>query len=143
MERGSLFCVLNNEVEDLELDWIKRVNVVKSVVHALMLYMHYDCTPPIVHRDISSSNILLDYKLDAFLSDFGTARLLHPDSSNQTLLADTYGYIAAGKYTPLFPNLFPNFTLPIYLLNFLLFFVLISLVYLRFDIFNTFIPLII
>ena len=108
-----------------------------------MLYMHYDCTPPIVHRDISSSNILLDYKLDAFLSDFGTARLLYPDSSNQTLLADTYGYIAAGKYTPFFPNLFPNFTLPIYLLNFLLFFVLISLVYLRFDIFNTFIPLII
>ena len=108
-----------------------------------MLYIHYDCTPPIVHRDISSSNILLDYKLDAFLSDFGTARLLYPDSSNQTLLADTYGYIAAGKYTPFFPNLFPNFTLPIYLLNFLLFFVLISLVYLRFDIFNTFIPLII
>ena len=35
MERGSLFCVLNNEVEDLELDWIKRVNVVKSIVHAL------------------------------------------------------------------------------------------------------------
>ncbi|RVW13131.1 MDIS1-interacting receptor like kinase 2 [Vitis vinifera] len=68
MERGSLYCVLSNEVEALELDWIK--------------------------RDVSSNNILLDFKLDAFLSDFGTARLLHPDSSNQTLLAGTYGYIA-------------------------------------------------
>ena len=33
-ERGSLFCVLSNEVEALELDWIKRLNVVKSIVHA-------------------------------------------------------------------------------------------------------------
>ncbi|XP_034698286.1 probable leucine-rich repeat receptor-like protein kinase At1g35710 [Vitis riparia] len=93
MGRGSLYCVLSNEVEALELDWIKRVNVVKSIVHAVC-YMHHDCTPPIIHRDISSNNILLDSKLDAFLSDFGTARLLHPDSSNQTLLAGTYGYIA-------------------------------------------------
>ncbi|KAL6333021.1 hypothetical protein AAG906_020041 [Vitis piasezkii] len=93
MERGSLFGALSNEVEALELDWIKRVNVVKSIVHALC-YMHHDCTLPIIHRDISSSNILLDSKLDAFLSDFGTARLLHHDSSNQTVLAGTYGYIA-------------------------------------------------
>ncbi|KAL6312388.1 hypothetical protein AAG906_008069 [Vitis piasezkii] len=82
MERGSLYCVLSNEVEALELDWIKRVNVIKSIVHALC------------YMDVSSNNILLDFKLDAFLSDFGTARLLHPDSSNQTLLAGTYGYIA-------------------------------------------------
>ncbi|WJZ97426.1 hypothetical protein VitviT2T_016031 [Vitis vinifera] len=93
MGRGSLYCVLSNEVEALELDWIKRVNVVKSIVHAVC-YMHHDCTPPIIHRDISSNNILLDSKLDAFLSDFGTSRLLHPDSSNQTLLSGTYGYIA-------------------------------------------------
>ena len=96
MERGSLYCVLSNEVEALELDWIKRVNVVKSIVHALC-YMHHDSSPPIIHRDISSNNILLDSKLDTFLSDFGTSRLLLPDSSNQTLLAGTYGYIAPGK----------------------------------------------
>ena len=117
MERGSLFGVLSNEVEALELDWIKRVNVVKSIVHALC-YMHHDYTLPIIHRDISSSNILLDSKLDAFLSDFGTARLLHHDSSNQTVLAGTYGYIAPGKYTTVFLS---AFTLSIYLLNFWLF----------------------
>ncbi|KAF8399383.1 hypothetical protein HHK36_015247 [Tetracentron sinense] len=93
MERGSLFCVLRTEIEAAELDWIKRVNIIKGVAHALS-YMHHDCTPPIIHRDISSSNVLLDSELQAYVSDFGTARLLDPDSSNQTILVGTYGYIA-------------------------------------------------
>ncbi|KAK3030839.1 hypothetical protein RJ639_035768 [Escallonia herrerae] len=93
MERGSLFCVLRDDVQALELDWGKRVNIVKSIAHALC-YMHHDCTLPILHRDISSNNILLNLKLEAFVADFGAARLLHPNSSNQTILAGTYGYIA-------------------------------------------------
>ncbi|XP_059451357.1 probable leucine-rich repeat receptor-like protein kinase At1g35710 [Corylus avellana] len=93
MERGSLFCVLSNDVEAIELDWSKRVNVIKGTAHALS-YMHHECIPTIVHRDITSNNILLNSKLEAFVSDFGTAKLLDPDSSNQTLIAGTYGYIA-------------------------------------------------
>ncbi|KAH9790058.1 MDIS1-interacting receptor like kinase 2 [Citrus sinensis] len=93
MERGSLFCVLRNDVEAVELDWTKRVNIVKSMAHALS-YLHYDCKPSIVHRDISSNNILLNSNLEAFVADFGLARLLHPDSSNRTLVVGTYGYIA-------------------------------------------------
>ncbi|PIN16139.1 Serine/threonine protein kinase [Handroanthus impetiginosus] len=93
MERGSLFCVLIDENEALELDWIKRVNVVKSIAHALS-YMHHDCTLPILHRDVSTNNILLNSKLEARLSDFGIARVLDPDSSNQTQIAGTHGYIA-------------------------------------------------
>ncbi|KAL9458642.1 hypothetical protein AB3S75_007497 [Citrus x aurantiifolia] len=93
MERGSLFCVLRNDVEAVELDWTKRVNIVKSMAYALS-YLHYDCKPPIVHRDISSNNILLNSNLEAFVADFGLARLLHPDSSNRTLVVGTYGYIA-------------------------------------------------
>ena len=96
MERGSLFCMLRDDVEAVELDWVKRVNVVKDIANALS-YMHHDCGLPIIHRDISSNNILLDSKLEAFVSDFGTARLLDPDSSNQTLIVGTYGYIAPGK----------------------------------------------
>ncbi|XP_059452553.1 MDIS1-interacting receptor like kinase 2-like [Corylus avellana] len=92
-ERGSLFCVLNNDIEAVELDWSKRVNIIKGTAHALS-YMHHDCIPTIVHRDISSNNILLNNKLEAFVSDFGTAKLLDPDSSNQTLVVGTYGYIA-------------------------------------------------
>ncbi|PIA62313.1 hypothetical protein AQUCO_00200362v1 [Aquilegia coerulea] len=93
MERGSLFCVLSNEADAVELDWNKRVNVVKGVAHALS-YMHNDCSPPIIHRDISSNNVLLNSEMEACVSDFGTARLLDPDSSNQTLRVGTYGYIA-------------------------------------------------
>ncbi|KAF8399461.1 hypothetical protein HHK36_015326 [Tetracentron sinense] len=93
MERGSLFCILRNDIEAVELDWIKRTDIIKAVAHALS-YMHHDCTPPIIHRDISSNNVLLDSELKSYVSDFGTARLLDPDSSNRTILVGTYGYIA-------------------------------------------------
>ncbi|KAL2337488.1 hypothetical protein Fmac_011934 [Flemingia macrophylla] len=93
MERGSLFYNLSNDVEAQELNWSKRINIVKEIAYALA-HMHHDCSPPIVHRDISSNNILLNMELQAFISDFGTARLLDCHSSNQTLLAGTYGYVA-------------------------------------------------
>lgn len=69
----------------------------KDVAHALC-YMHHHCTTPVVHRDISSNNVLLDKDFRACVSDFGTARLLKPDSSYWTDLAGTYGYIAPGTY---------------------------------------------
>ncbi|KAI9100813.1 hypothetical protein K1719_024175 [Acacia pycnantha] len=93
MERGSLFYVLNNDDEAKELDWSMRVNIIKGIANAL-LYMHHDCAPPIIHRDVTSNNVLLKSKMEAFLSDFGIARILDPDSSNQTLLVGTYGYVA-------------------------------------------------
>ncbi|GKU97127.1 hypothetical protein SLEP1_g10307 [Rubroshorea leprosula] len=93
MERGSLFCVLRNDDEAMELDWNIRVNVIKNIAHALS-YLHHDCIPPILHRDISSNNILLNSKLEALVADFGNSRFLDPDSSSYTVLAGTYGYIA-------------------------------------------------
>ncbi|XP_028800833.1 probable leucine-rich repeat receptor-like protein kinase At1g35710 isoform X9 [Neltuma alba] len=93
MERGSLFYVLNNDNEAKELNWSKRVNAIKGIRNAL-LYMHHDCAPPIIHRDITSNNILLNSNMEAFLSDFGTARIIDPNTSNQTLLVGTYGYVA-------------------------------------------------
>jgi len=72
------------------------MNVIKSIAHALS-YMYHECVQVIVHRDISSNNILLNSELEAFVVDFGTARLLDPNSSNQTLLAGTYGYVAPGE----------------------------------------------
>ncbi|XP_039157637.1 MDIS1-interacting receptor like kinase 2-like [Eucalyptus grandis] len=95
MENGSLLCALRDDIEAVELDWSKRVNLIQDIAYALS-YMHHDCVRAIVHRDISSNNILLNSKMQAFVSDFGTARLLgHDSSSNFTAnIAGTYGYIA-------------------------------------------------
>ncbi|XP_050370185.1 probable leucine-rich repeat receptor-like protein kinase At1g35710 isoform X2 [Argentina anserina] len=93
LERGSLATVLSNDDEAKELGWSKRVNIVKGVARALC-YMHNGCLEAIVHRDISSKNILLNADFEACVSDFGTAKFLNPNSANWTALAGTYGYIA-------------------------------------------------
>ncbi|KAI3868633.1 hypothetical protein MKX03_013143 [Papaver bracteatum] len=93
VERGSLKNVLCNREQAVEFDWMKRLRFIKGTASAIA-YMHHDCIPAIVHRDISSNNILLDSEYEARVSDFGTARILKPDSSNWTSLAGTYGYVA-------------------------------------------------
>mgnify|MGYP004716721667 CR=1 FL=1 len=109
MDRGSLFCILRDETEAVELDWIKRVNLIKGIASALS-YLHHDCDPPIIHRDVSSNNILLNSQLEATLSDFGTARILELDSSNQTVIAGTFGYMAPGRL-PCYPRSLSSFPL--------------------------------
>ena len=69
------------------------MRVIRGVADALC-YMHHHCSPAIVHRDLSSKNVLLDSEFEARRSDLGTARLLNPDYSDRTALAGTYGYIA-------------------------------------------------
>ncbi|CAA3000985.1 MDIS1-interacting receptor like kinase 2-like [Olea europaea subsp. europaea] len=93
LDRGSLAKNLSADEEAKKLDWLKRFNIVKGVAQALS-YMHHSCSPPIVHRDISSNNILLDSEYEAHVSDFGTAKFLKCNSSNFSSLAGTYGYFA-------------------------------------------------
>ncbi|XP_073226028.1 uncharacterized protein [Cicer arietinum] len=93
MDRGSLTDMLNDDKKALELDWYKRVDIVKGVASALS-YMHHDCSPLLIHRDISSKNVLLSSNLEAHVSDFGTARFLKHDSPIWTSFAGTYGYAA-------------------------------------------------
>ncbi|KAK3425168.1 hypothetical protein EUGRSUZ_F01967 [Eucalyptus grandis] len=93
LELGSLKDVLNNEERIATFDWNRRVNVVKGVAYALS-YMHHECSPPIIHRDVSSKNILLDEEYEAHVSDFGSAKVLKPYSSNWTSFAGTFGYAA-------------------------------------------------
>ena len=88
LEKGSLDKILRNDGEAKELDWNKRVNIIKGVALALF-YMHHDCSLPIVHRDISSKNILPDSQYEAHVSDFGIAKLLNLDTSSWTSLAGT------------------------------------------------------
>ncbi|KAL7610106.1 hypothetical protein Lser_V15G12138 [Lactuca serriola] len=93
LENGSLGSILRSDTFIKELDWLKRVDIVKGVANGLA-YMHHDCSPPIIHRDISIANILLDSDYEAHISDFGTSKLLKLDSSNWTTITGTYGYIA-------------------------------------------------
>nr|KAJ0219100.1 hypothetical protein LSAT_V11C300124170 [Lactuca sativa] len=93
LEKGSLGSILRSDVLAKDLSWLKRVSIVKAVANGLA-YMHHDCSPPIIHRDISIANILLDSDYEAHISDFGTSKLLKLDSSNWTEIAGTYGYIA-------------------------------------------------
>ncbi|KAK3444542.1 hypothetical protein EUGRSUZ_A01353, partial [Eucalyptus grandis] len=93
VERGSLAKVLYGGTGAAELDWGTRVKIVQGVAHAIA-YLHHNCSPPIVHRDITLNNILLESDLEPRLSDFGIARLLNSGLSNWTTVAGSYGYMA-------------------------------------------------
>uniref|UniRef100_A0A7N0TBL1 non-specific serine/threonine protein kinase n=1 Tax=Kalanchoe fedtschenkoi TaxID=63787 RepID=A0A7N0TBL1_KALFE len=89
---GNLDEVLNDRSE--QLDWDARLNIIVGAAKGLA-YLHHDCSPRIIHRDIKSSNILLDGNLEARVSDFGLAKLLDDDESHiTTIVAGTFGYLA-------------------------------------------------
>ncbi|XP_027350657.1 LRR receptor-like serine/threonine-protein kinase RPK2 [Abrus precatorius] len=76
------------------VQWPVIYKVAKDIAEALA-YLHYSCVPRIVHRDIKPSNILLDDDLNAYLSDFGLARLLEVSETHATTdVAGTFGYVA-------------------------------------------------
>ena len=61
-----------------------------------LAYLHYEIKPPIYHRDIKATNILLDSKMSAKLSDFGLAKEGSEEEQSHvtTKVAGTYGYVA-------------------------------------------------
>ncbi|KAL0353771.1 UNVERIFIED_CONTAM: Phytosulfokine receptor 2 [Sesamum angustifolium] len=92
MENGSLDYWLHERAEGSSfLTWDKRLRIAQGAARGLA-YLHKE--PNIIHRDIKTSNILLDEKFDAHLADFGLSRLLRPyDTHVTTDLVGTLGYI--------------------------------------------------
>ncbi|CAL5445141.1 unnamed protein product [Camellia sinensis] len=77
-----------------QLDWDTRLNIIMGAAKGLA-YLHHDCSPRIIYRDIKSSNILLDGNFEARVSDFGLAKLLEDEESHiTTIVAGTFGYLA-------------------------------------------------
>ncbi|XP_065876413.1 proline-rich receptor-like protein kinase PERK12 [Euphorbia lathyris] len=86
------------------LDWSKRLRIAIGSAKGLA-YLHEDCHPKIIHRDIKSANILLDDNFDAQVADFGLARLNDSTQTHvSTRVMGTFGYLApeyasSGKLT--------------------------------------------
>ncbi|KAK7275476.1 hypothetical protein RIF29_16593 [Crotalaria pallida] len=94
MENGSLDYWLHEKADGAyQLDWPTRLKIARGASCGLA-YLHQICEPHIVHRDIKSSNILLNEKFEAHVADFGLSRLILPYHTHVTTeLVGTLGYI--------------------------------------------------
>ncbi|KAL6844384.1 hypothetical protein ACP4OV_026057 [Aristida adscensionis] len=94
MENGSLDYWLHERADSgVLLDWRKRLRIAQGAARGLA-YLHMSCDPHILHRDIKSSNILLDENFEAHLADFGLARLICAYETHVTTdVVGTLGYI--------------------------------------------------
>ncbi|WJX65716.1 LRR receptor-like serine/threonine-protein kinase rpk2, variant 2 [Trifolium repens] len=76
------------------MDWKILHKIALDIARALS-YLHDHCVPRVLHRDVKPSNILLDDDFNAYLSDFGLARLLGTSETHATTgVAGTFGYVA-------------------------------------------------
>ncbi|MED6181653.1 hypothetical protein PIB30_021246 [Stylosanthes scabra] len=95
VDNGNLEQWLHGDVGPLSpLTWEIRMNIILGTAKGLA-YLHEGLEPKVVHRDIKSSNILIDKQWNSKVSDFGLAKLLDSDSNYiKTRVMGTFGYVA-------------------------------------------------
>ncbi|KAI9112323.1 hypothetical protein K1719_016846 [Acacia pycnantha] len=95
---GTLFDHLHNTAKWAPLQWHRRLKIAHQIAEGLS-YLHNSAIPRIFHRDVKSSNILLDNNLNAKVSDFGLSKLAQSEASHITTCAQgTLGYLDPEYY---------------------------------------------
>lgn len=103
MENGTLYDQLHGEeAETKSMDWPLRLKIGIEAARGLA-WLHHNCNPRIIHRNISSKCILLDKEFEPKLSDFGLARLMNPiDTHLSTFVNGEFGDL--GYVAPEYPR---------------------------------------
>ncbi|XP_028082265.1 G-type lectin S-receptor-like serine/threonine-protein kinase At1g67520 [Camellia sinensis] len=91
----SLDTFLFDEIGRASIDWKIRVSIIEGIAQGLQ-YLHKYSRVRIIHRDLKTSNILLDNNMNPKISDFGTARIFGDNESqaNTNRIVGTYGYMS-------------------------------------------------
>ena len=98
LPNGTLFDFIHDPKPEFPLTWNMRLKIATDVVGALA-YLHFASSVPIYHRDIKSTNILLDEKYVVKVSDFGISKLVEVDQTHlTTVVKGTFGYLDPEYY---------------------------------------------
>ncbi|XP_068653887.1 receptor-like protein kinase 7 [Aristolochia californica] len=94
LPNGSLWDRMHTSGK-VELDWMTRYGIAIGAAKGLE-YLHHGCERPIIHRDVKSSNILLDEFFKPRIADFGLAKIVQSNNCEDSthVIAGTHGYIA-------------------------------------------------